>query len=325
MTPAHAVEEAVRRYWQAVERGDPHLDHATGPLGAFLDLAERAPRPGTHRTEIGIDRLEVTRVEGDEASCDFGARERVTFELDDGRQTVEMRLTGPLIARRVGGEWKVADYGIDGRSFAEAFVPLDSAPAGENGVRLAARGLLLLSWTSLFLEVENTGDEPLELRWAMLKCCYSGLTRTTVEPGERVVVRTDWTKRLLRARTLRIFVHGRAAGSNGSFTFGALLRPRTREAVVTQLRRLPVALWLQLQAGRALAVLGLPGLVAVLAWMLTVGNYRAVGALLSLLGAGGLHESYDRARLGHRRASRIALAAGLALLAAGIPLFVLNR
>jgi hypothetical protein len=319
-----AVEAAARRYFEALTEEDADASrYATGPL-AELNSLNRASPFGQSRSELTIGRLEVRAVNGDSAEADIEARERLVIESAHGRQEVRTRLTGPLRLRRVEGEWKVADYVMDGRSIIDAFCPLETEIDGGGDVVVHPRGLFRHRALVLFLEVENRSQRTLRLSWAAFSCNFAPFSQEELAPGQSAVVRTGWRKRLAPwRRKVVVFVHGRARDGRERFTYKVRLDLRRGSAGVQRLPRMPASLWVNRQLKSPLVAM--PITLAGLGVTLGSGHYHAATLFAGLLGTALLSDAFLSKRRERYRLAAVFLGAALELLVLGAVLFLVLR
>jgi hypothetical protein len=280
-----AVEQAARRYFEALT--EPETDtsrYSTGGL-AELNRLNAATPFGTATSDVTIERLVVTRVDGEMAEGELVAQQHLVIEGQYGRQEVHARFSGPLRMRRVAGEWRVADYVMDGDSLTDSFFPLEPSTNGALGVAVRPRGLFRNRNTLvLYLEVENQTAHTVDLSWASFKSCFAPLSRTEVLPGEMVVVRTGWRKRLAPwNRKLRIFLHARARSAPERYTFETVAHLGSGQAPVRRHRWMPVSLWLTRFVRRA--AVRIPFFAVVLGLAVAFRNYHGIVAAAGFLGA----------------------------------------
>ena len=282
---SEAVEQAALRYFHALT--EPETETSRFSTGALAELNRliHATTFGSVTSEVTIERIEVGRIEGESAEADIDARQRLAVESAYGTQRVSAHFTGPLRLHRVDGEWRVADYVMDGDSLVESFFPLEVPANGAAGVVIRPQALFRNRNTVVFyLEIENQGPHTVELSWACFKCCFAQLSRAEVAPGETVFVRTGWRKRLAPwNRRLKIVLHARPRSAPDRHTFETTVHLNSGRAPVRRLRRVPFSLWLNRLAARAAVRVPLfaSGLVLAAAFH----NYHGVVAFGGFLGA----------------------------------------
>ena len=171
MDEQHAVEEAVREYFQAAE--DSRADLATGKLETFLrlpvSLTTLTDEAATSET-ISFSELSAREIRGDLALVDLeGLWEITGNHPTSGRFKGTRHLGGPVLLHRIEGLWKVADYVLNGRCRSESIVIDPSGIQESDGLALSIRAADLQGdGTSFYAEVTNARGSTVEWDWAAL-------------------------------------------------------------------------------------------------------------------------------------------------------------
>jgi hypothetical protein len=282
---AAAIKEAARCYFLGLMDSETEpSSYSTGPLEQ-LNRLSAATTFGTSTCDVSIERLEVSRIDGDTAEAALDARQILVIESEHGSQKVDAHFTGPLRLRHVDGEWRVADYVMNGDSMADSFFPLEAATNGAQAVAVRPRGLFRNRKTViLYLEVENQTAHAVELSWAAFKYCFAPFSRAEVLPGETVLVRTGWNKRLAPwNRKLQFFLRARARSASERHAFDISVNLGSSRSPVRRRRWMPVSVSLAHLATRA--AVRIPVFATVAALAAAIGNYHGVVAFGCFLGA----------------------------------------
>jgi hypothetical protein len=204
MQEIDAIEHAVRRYFRGLT--DPDRDpsvFATGRVAEALRIAASAVGlPKSSAVRVEIHDLVVRAIREDEADVALDATLTREFRRRFRTPSEEFSCSGPLLAVREKGEWKVADYRIGGRSVRDSFTPLDETTAELGALRIVPRAIHLQSnATILFLDVKNAGATAAALDFAamdpssgrfMPPVDLGSFSATGFEPGAEETVVAGW-------------------------------------------------------------------------------------------------------------------------------------
>jgi hypothetical protein len=208
MEEIDAIEQAVQRYFRSLTEPDrdPSI-FATGRVADALRITgSLTGLPKASAVRVEIHDLVVQAIREDEADVALAATVTREFRGRFRTHTEEIPCSGPLLAVRESGEWKVADYRIAGRSASESFRPLDGT-AGELGaLRIVPRAIdLENAQTFLLLHVTNTGLTSVALDFAAMDASsgrfvppldVGSFSATRFEPGADATVVAGWPTRV---------------------------------------------------------------------------------------------------------------------------------
>jgi hypothetical protein len=304
---ALAVEQTVRGYF--ADNGLDPLELSAGPLRDVESLLrELDPQP--ERMGLELQRLAATAVGSDAAEVDLFAVAQFERRENGHRRRWVTRYSGPVRLRRVDDNWKIVDYRVDGRSIVDSFHAVAPESLERDGVVFRPRGLLLhRRVTVAYFEVENRRETEIDLRAASTSLCYCRLEPARVFPGQRVIARVAWSKRMpLRRTRVRGSVYARDRAAKLPFDFGWWIDRRAREGAVTPRVRRSVMLRLYSLFGDTGFLVGLAALPPALVWAI-LGFRSAHGILPYSAGAfvfGAISAVFRRR---HMRAAAFTLAA----------------
>ena len=290
MDDKRAVEEAVRAYFES--RHGPRPGDAAGPIGLLVELTEGVAEPADRlfERELQIDRLEVLRIENDLAEVAFDGVERVVQESPTGgRGTEKLFFGGPVTVLRVDGEWKVADYVLNGRRRSESIQLHVAGTQESDGLRLSAIAAdVQTNVVLLYFRIENARSERAEIDWGALgsprrraSWRYRPLgIEPSVMPANATTIAAGWTWTSLPLERSQLRVILVEKGRSVGFDFVLQLDSASSEAAA---QRLPDALPWRLRLGRSpLALAPLLLLAALVFWL---GSWEALGLSLVVCGA----------------------------------------
>jgi hypothetical protein len=202
--------DAVRAFLDA--QRDAVAATLTGPLERFATLREGTRKPYELDSSAEIRELTLREQHEEYAVCDCDAT--LHTRVRDARGVGEWRQTGiggPVVVGRDDGEWKVADYVVDGeRRALECLRLLDAGPVYRLR-RLTVKPLAvnLGTWgTVVLVDVTNGGTKPVSIEGALLELDHGGMRSpwvraylagpARIEPGatERVGLEFGGTRRL---------------------------------------------------------------------------------------------------------------------------------
>jgi hypothetical protein len=214
------------------------------------------------------------------AEVDLFAVDRLEQRQKGRRRRWSCKYSGPVRLRRVDGQWKIADYWLDGRSIVECFRVVEAEPRERRGVRFRPRAVVLHRWATLaFFELENRRAGELELRAASTSLCYCSPEPALVPPGERLITRVSWPKGTsLRRARLRGRLYARDRASGEPFDFGWLVDRPSGTGSATLPRRPSLMLRLYGNLGDTGFLAALALLPPLLTWV-TLGADNAHGVL----------------------------------------------
>ncbi|HEX6702086.1 MAG TPA: hypothetical protein VF101_15265 [Gaiellaceae bacterium] len=226
-----AVERVVREFAMLPLESPARPDCLTGPLqlrSRLYHQVKTAWKITAERTEIA--RLVVEDVSASEARASLEARTRL--ELDHpahGTFSTVIDLTGPVRLTRVGDEWKIADYCLDGRSSLDSYIHVERSVEQVFGVTVALRGLSLdTTITEVLLEWRSTRTAPVELvagglatRRLLPRWHWGAIDGEPqlLENGQAVSQIVWWVALPLETRDVWVVVHAREVASKTPYAF----------------------------------------------------------------------------------------------------------
>jgi hypothetical protein len=252
--PEHRAVEAVVRSLLSV--GGKRIDRAQftcGPLAQYLKLADESEDPAEELSStLEVTRLSVVSLGPEQAEVSLEARTKVEMTHPAmGPYSVELDYSGPVHLRRIDGQWKVADYVVDGRSSLDGIVFPQEASTGTNGV-----GLTLLALdrqrrgTLVLVELTNTRAQPVDLVYGALRFWRNLLPRwewnrvpgmNQVPAMGRLRTHVGWPGLCLplSARRLRVRIGAREIAAGETFDLNVMVRlpPHRTEDLAEGARR----------------------------------------------------------------------------------------
>jgi hypothetical protein len=158
--------------FQGLRNGGDIAPFVTGKLAELIRWGTAAQ--SNWRLEdriIEIRKLEVTGINGGSADAKLDAEERVNLVMDDLKGPMTMSYSGPMHLEFVGGNWKVADYTMNGSSLCDEIVCHEESTSS-HGLELLPRLSIVRSTTvSVLFSLRNLRSSAL---WAS-----EGLVRNT--------------------------------------------------------------------------------------------------------------------------------------------------
>jgi hypothetical protein len=327
MDELRQIEEAVRSYFGA--RDEERADLAAGELAEFLEvIGNLEDQSRLVSQKLIIRRLEVMNVEGDEATVDLDATDHLVYYAEEaGRIKNTWHYSGPVVVRRVGSAWRVADYVRNGRLRSASMRLHPSGTQEVNGLRIAAVAIdLLADITLLYLRVQNDRAEPAQVDWAAVgtprlrgwKYLAVGVQPSEFAPRSTTVAFAwRWKGLPVDVQALRLIVveKGQRVG------FDLVIDPRSSGAI-RRPQPPPRTLPLRLRFTRGPFAL-VPALVP-LVLVYLFGSWPSVGLVLAGLGALVLLSIPWHRLQGRRLPARRPASAGSGLLAIGAIIFALT-
>lgn len=162
------VIAALRAYLEALGRNEDPSPRAGGDLAVVMRLgSEVTRRVAIEDSRVDIRQLRVESVRDDEVRVAF---EGVFSYTEPGPHRIVVPLSGPVILKREGLEWKVMDYVANGMSTAGAKFGDAKGRVTLGHVALQAQAADLLSPnTAIFVKATNSGDSAIELRRPIIR------------------------------------------------------------------------------------------------------------------------------------------------------------
>jgi hypothetical protein len=171
-TGERGPEDVVRAFLAAGGKRIDRSQFTCGPLARYFKLVDETEDPAEEvSSRLEVDQLVVVSLESDRAEIALAARSTVemTHPLV-ARYSVELDYSGRVHLQRIGHEWKIADYVLDGRRALQSIVFPHQARTQANGLSLELLALdRQRAQTVAILELTNARTQPIDLAYGALR------------------------------------------------------------------------------------------------------------------------------------------------------------